>query len=149
MSLIKEFKEFALKGNVVDLAVAVIIGTAFGKIITSLVNDVLMPPIGKLMGGVNFSDLFYNLDSGKGPFASLAEAKAAGAAVIAYGSFINTVIDFTIVAFCIFMVVKAMNTMKRKPVPVVVTPAPAPEPTTDQKLLMEIRDLLRTRPLDR
>ena len=144
MSLIKEFKEFALKGNVVDLAVAVIIGTAFGKIITSLVNDVLMPPIGKLMGGVNFVDLFINLDAAKGPFASLKEAKDAGAAVIAYGSFINTVIDFTIVAFCIFMVVKGTNRMKRKPVPVVQ--APPAEPTQEEKLLREIRDLLRARP---
>ena len=143
MSMIKEFKEFAMKGNVVDLAVAVVIGAAFGKIVTSMVNDILMPPIGKLMGGVNFTDLFYNLDSTKGPFASLQEAKDAGAAVIAYGSFINTIIDFTIVAFCIFLVVKAMNSMKKKPVPVEVVP---PAPTQDQRLLTEIRDILRTRP---
>jgi len=142
MSMIKEFKEFAMRGNVVDLAVGVVIGAAFGKIVTSMVSDVLMPPIGKLMGGVNFADLFINLDSAKGPFTSLKAAKDAGAAVIAYGSFINTVIDFVIVAFCIFMVVKGMNALKRKPVP---APAPAapPEPTAQEKLLMEIRDLLK------
>jgi large conductance mechanosensitive channel len=142
MSMIKEFKEFAMRGNVVDLAVAVIIGAAFGKIVTSVVNDIIMPPIGKAMGGVNFSDLFINLDPAKGPFASLKAAKDAGAAVIAYGSFINTVIDFTIVAFCIFLMVKAINSLKRKPA--VAEPAP-PEPTKEEKLLMEIRDLLKTR----
>ena len=143
MSMVKEFKEFAMKGNVVDLAVAVIIGGAFGKIVTSVVNDVIMPPIGKLMGGVNFSDLFINLDAVKGPFTSLKAAKDAGAAVIAYGSFINTVIDFTIVAFCIFMMIKAMSVMKKKPA--LAAPAAPPEPTQDQKLLTEIRDLLKAR----
>ena len=143
MSMLKEFKEFAMKGSVVDLAVGVIIGVAFGKIVTSLVNDILMPPIGKLMGGVNFTDLFYNLDATKGPFASLQEARDAGAAVIAYGSFINTVIDFTIVAFCIFLVVKGMNSMKKKPVP--VAPVTPPEPTREERLLTEIRDILRAR----
>lgn len=143
MSMIKEFKEFAMRGNVVDLAVGVVIGAAFGKIVTSMVNDVLMPPIGKLMGGVNFTDLFINLDPAKGPFASLKAAKDAGAAVIAYGSFINTIIDFTIVAFCIFLVVKAMNTMKKKPVP--VEPVTPPVPTAEEKILTEIRDLLKAR----
>jgi large conductance mechanosensitive channel len=143
MSMIKEFKEFAMKGNVVDLAVGVIIGVAFGKVVTSMVNDVVMPPIGKAMGGVNFSDLFINLDRSKGTFASLKAAKDAGAAVIAYGSFINTVIDFLIVAFCIFMVVKGMNSLKRKPVPA-PTPPP-PEPTREEKLLIEIRDAIRAR----
>jgi large conductance mechanosensitive channel len=142
MSMIKEFKEFAMRGNVVDLAVGVVIGAAFGKIVTSMVSDVLMPPIGKLMGGVNFTDLFVNLDSVKGPFASLKAAKDAGAAVIAYGSFINTLIDFVIVAFCIFMVVKGMNTLKKKPVPVAVVPA---EPSKEEKLLTEIRDILKVR----
>jgi large conductance mechanosensitive channel len=142
MSMIKEFKEFALKGNVVDLAVGVIIGAAFGKIVTSLVNDLLMPPIGKLMGGVSFNDLFLQLDSSKGHFTSLKAAKDAGVAVIAYGSFINTVIDFTIMAFCVFMLVKAMNRLKRQPPP---APAAAPEPTRQEKLLMEIRDLLQAR----
>lgn len=141
--MVKEFKEFAMRGNVVDLAVGVVIGAAFGKIVTSMVNDVLMPPIGKAMGGVNFADLFINLDPAKGTFASLKAAKDAGAAVIAYGAFINTVIDFIIVAFCIFLVVKGMNTLKRKPAP--ATPAPPPEPTKEEKLLTEIRDLLKAR----
>jgi large conductance mechanosensitive channel len=123
--MVKEFKEFAMRGNVVDMAVGIIIGGAFGKIVTSLVNDVLMPPIGKAMGNVNFSDLFINLDSAKGSFPSLAAAKAAGAAVMAYGVFINTIIDFVIVAFCIFMIIKGMNSMKKKE-----APAPAPAPTT-------------------
>jgi len=146
MSIIKEFKEFALKGNVVDLAVGVIIGVAFGKVVTSVVNDIIMPPIGKIMGGVNFADLFINLDPSKlakngSAIKSLAQAKEAGAAVIAYGSFINTVIDFTIVAFCIFMIVKVMNTLK-KPVPV------STAPTREENLLMEIRDVLKTRPIE-
>jgi large conductance mechanosensitive channel len=144
LGIIGEFKEFAMRGNVVDLAVGVIIGAAFGKIVTSLVSDVLMPPIGKAMGGVNFSDLFISLDSGKtlpggAPIKSLADAKTAGAAVIAYGSFINTIIDFVIVAFCIFMVVKIMNKINTKP------PPPPPEPTAQEKLLVEIRDLLKAK----
>jgi large conductance mechanosensitive channel len=140
MSMIKEFKEFAMRGNVVDLAVGVVIGAAFGKIVTSMVNDILMPPIGKAMGGVNFSDLFVNLDPAKGTFPSLKAAKDAGAAVIAYGSFINTLIDFVIVAFCIFLVVKAMNAMKKKPAPT----AP-PAPTREEVLLTDIRDILKAR----
>lgn len=148
MSILKEFKAFALKGNVVDLAVAVIIGGAFGKVVTSVVNDIIMPPIGKMMGGVNFSDLFINLDPSKlakdgSAITSLAQAKDAGVAVIAYGSFINTVIDFTIVAFCIFMIIKAMNAMKKAPAP--APPAAPPEPTKEEKLLGEIRDLLKAR----
>jgi len=143
LGILGEFKEFAMRGNVVDLAVGVIIGGAFGKIVTSLVNDVLMPPIGKMMGGVNFADLFVSLDSAKtlpggAPIKSLADAKTVGAAVIAYGSFINTIIDFVIVAFCIFMVVKLMNKLNKKPTPVV-------EMTTQEKLLVEIRDLLKTK----
>jgi len=147
MSMLKEFKEFAMRGNVVDLAVGVIIGGAFGKIVTSLVNDVIMPPIGKAMGGVNFADLFINLDPSKmakdgSVIKSLAQAKEAGAAVIAYGSFINTVIDFTIIAFCIFLMIKAMNSLMKKEA---AKPAPPPGPTPDQKLLTEIRDLLSKR----
>ena len=146
MSMIKEFKEFAMRGNVVDLAVAVIIGGAFGKVVTSMVNDIIMPPIGKVMGGVNFSDLFINLDPSKlakdgSVIKSLAQAKEAGAAVIAYGSFINTVIDFTIVAFCIFMIVKVMNATRKKPAP--TAPAAPPEPTKEERLLAEIRDILK------
>jgi large conductance mechanosensitive channel len=151
MSLLKEFKEFAMRGNVVDLDVGVIIGGAFGKIVTSMVNDILMPPVGKVMGGVNFSDLFVNLDPGKSstnglPITSIAQAKAAGAAVIAYGSFINTVIDFIIVAFCIFLVVKAMNTLKKlEREKEAAPPPPSPEPTRQEKLLAEIRDLLKSK----
>ena len=147
MSMLKEFKEFAMRGNVVDLAVGVIIGAAFGKVITSMVNDIIMPPIGKAMGGVDFKDLFYNLDPGKLTKAgtavkSLADAKDAGVPVIAYGNFINVTIDFIIVAFCIFMIIKAMNAMKKQPAPAPVTP---PEPTKEERLLTEIRDLLKTR----
>lgn len=146
--MLKEFKEFALRGNVVDLAVGVIIGGAFGKVVSSVVSDILMPPIGKLTGGVNFSDLFINLDPSKKlptgeAITSLAQAKTAGVAVIAYGQFINVMIDFTIVAFAIFMLVKAMNALQKKPAP--AAPAPPPEPPAQEKLLAEIRDILKAR----
>ena len=108
--MFKEFRDFALKGNVVDLAVGIIIGAAFGKITTSLVNDVIMPPIGALLGRVDFSSLFINLSGME--YASLDAAKKAGAPVIAYGLFINTVIDFTIVAFAVFLLVKQINRLK-------------------------------------
>ncbi len=122
--MLKEFKEFALRGNVVDLAIGVIIGGAFGRIVTSLVNDVIMPPLGLLLGDVNFADLFISLNGQK--YDSLAAAQAAGAVTINYGSFINTVIDFIIVAFVIFLLVRTMNRLKR-------TPAPAPMvPTTKE-----------------
>ena len=148
MGLIKEFKEFAMRGNVIDLAVGVIIGAAFGKVVTSMVNDIIMPPIGKAMGGVDFKDLFINLEPAKLTKAgtavkSLVEAKEAGVPVIAYGSFINTTIDFLIVALCIFFIIKAMNSMKKKPVPVV--PVAPLEPTKEERLLTEIRDALRAR----
>ena len=104
MAFFKEFKEFALKGNVMDMAVGVIIGGAFGKIVSSLVNDILMPPIGLLLGRVDFSNLFLNLSST--PAATLAEARDAGLPVIAYGSFLNAVVDFLIVAFAIFLLIK-------------------------------------------
>ena len=136
--MLKEFREFAMRGNVVDLAVGIIIGAAFGKIITSLVNDVIMPPIGLAMGGVDFSSLFVNL--GAGDYASLAAAKEAGAPVIAYGAFINTVLDFVIVAFAIFLLVRGINRL-RKAEP----PPPPPGPSNEEKLLTEIRDLLKTR----
>lgn len=113
--MFKEFKEFIARGNVIDLAVGIIIGVAFGKIVTSFVTDILMPPIGLLMGGVDFTDKFINL-SGAG-YDSLAAAKAAGAPVIAYGMFINTIIDFLIVAFAIFLVIRQVNKM-RPPAPV-------------------------------
>jgi large conductance mechanosensitive channel len=122
--MLKEFKEFAMRGNVVDLAVGIIIGAAFGRIVTSIVNDIIMPPIGKLMGNVNFADLFVSLDPEKTRgITSLAQAKATGAAVIAYGQFINTVIDFVIVAFSIFLLVKGINRLKR-PAPVTPTTKP-------------------------
>lgn len=107
MTILKEFKAFAMRGNVLDLAVGIIIGAAFGKIITSLVNDVIMPPIGLLLGKVDFSNLFVNLSGTS--YGSRAEAKAAGAATIGYGAFINTIIDFVIVAFAIFMLVRVIN----------------------------------------
>ncbi|NIS64645.1 MAG: large conductance mechanosensitive channel protein MscL, partial [Gemmatimonadales bacterium] len=120
--MLKEFKEFALKGNVLDMAIGIIIGAAFGKIVTSMVKDVIMPPIGLLLGNVDFSNLFINLSDQE--FASLAAAQEAGAATINYGAFINTVLDFLIVAFVIFLVVKQFNRMKKK------EEAPPPEPTT-------------------
>jgi large conductance mechanosensitive channel len=120
----KEFKEFILRGSVLDLAIGIIIGAAFGKIVTSFVNDVLMPPVGLLLGKVDFANLFINL-SGQ-PYATLADAKAAGAATINYGLFINAVLDFIIVAFVIFLIVRQVNRMRRKPAAV-----PA-EPTTKE-----------------
>jgi large conductance mechanosensitive channel len=124
--MFKEFKEFAMRGNVVDMAVGIVIGAAFGTIVKSFVSDVLMPPIGLLTGGVDFSNLFVVVKEGAtaGPYAALADAQAAGAVTINYGAFINTVISFLIVAFAVFMVIKAMNSMKRK------EEAPAVEPTT-------------------
>jgi large conductance mechanosensitive channel len=119
--MLKEFKKFIMRGNVLDLAIGIIIGGAFGKIITSLVNDIVMPPIGLLLGKVDFSNLYLNL-SGK-PYANLADAQAAGAATINYGLFLNTVIDFLIVAFIIFLIIRQVNRLTTKPA------APA-EPTT-------------------
>ncbi|MDD3294585.1 MAG: large conductance mechanosensitive channel protein MscL [Geobacteraceae bacterium] len=113
--MLKEFKEFVMRGNVVDMAVGIIIGAAFGKIVTSFVSDVLMPPIGLLMGKVDFSNLFIDL-SGAG-YATLAEAKKAGAATINYGLFFNTVLDFIIVAFAIFLLIRQINRLKREPAP--------------------------------
>ncbi|MEZ4287666.1 MAG: large conductance mechanosensitive channel protein MscL [Polyangiales bacterium] len=133
--MLKEFKEFALKGNVVDMAVGIIIGGAFGKIVSSLVNDVIMPPIGKMMGGVNFANLYYNLSDTA--YNSLDEAVKAGAPIVKYGVFIQSVLDFIIVAFTIFLVVKQMNRFKKEE-----AAAPA-EPPKEQVLLEEIRDLLK------
>lgn len=131
MSIVKEFKDFAVKGNVVDMAVGIIIGAAFGKIVTSVVGDVIMPPIGLLIGGVDFSDLAFTLKAAE------PGAPASTAVVIAYGKFIQTVLDFAIVAFAIFMVIKIINRIKAKEVP------PPAGPTNEEVLLMEIRDLLR------
>jgi large conductance mechanosensitive channel len=118
--MLKEFKDFAMRGNVLDMAIGIIIGTAFGRIITSLVNDVIMPPIGLLLGRVNFTSLFFNL-SGT-PYASLAEAQAAGAPTINYGLFLNAILDFVIVAFVIFLLVRQMNRLTRKPEPAPAVP---------------------------
>ncbi|CAN5420938.1 large-conductance mechanosensitive channel protein MscL [soil metagenome] len=136
MSLVSEFREFAVKGNVVDLAVGVIIGGAFGKIVTSLVDQIVMPPIGWLIGGINFSDLKVTLP--------VNPTNPTGApAVIEYGAFINVLIQFVIVAFVIFMIVKGINALRRKEAE---TPAEPTAPTTSEALLMEIRDSLKTRP---
>ena len=137
MSIVSEFKAFAMRGSVVDLAIGIIIGVAFGQIITSLVNDVIMPPIGLLLGHVNFSDLFIDL-SGKG-YSSLAAAKAAGAPVVAYGTFINTVINFIIIAFVVFLIVRIINNMTKKE----VKEAPPAPPSKEVQLLTEIRDSLK------
>jgi len=141
--VLKEFKEFAVKGNMLDMAVGIIIGAAFGTIIKSLVDDVIMPPIGMLMGGVDFKEMFLTLGDPSGaPFSTLAAAQEAGAVTINYGLFINAVISFLIVAFSVFMVVRSFNKMKREEE--VVEEAPAePEPTTEEVLLTEIRDLLK------
>ena len=135
MAIIQEFKEFAVKGNMIDLAVAVIIGGAFGKIVDSLVKDVVMPVVGLALGGVDFSNLFVTL--GKGSYATLAEAEKAGAAVLKYGAFLQTLVDFLIIAWIVFIAIKAINRLKREQ-----PPAPA-APPEDIVLLREIRDALR------
>ena len=132
MAIIKEFKEFAMRGNVVDLAVGVIIGAAFGKIVTSLVNDVIMPPIGYLTGGIDFKNLKIVIKPAD-------TANKVSEVAITYGNFINTVIEFLIIAFCIFMVVKAINSLKK---PEEAAPAAEPAPTKEEVLLTQIRDLL-------
>ena len=132
MAIIKEFKEFAMRGNVVDLAVGVIIGAAFGKIVTSLVTDIIMPPIGYITGGIDFSDMKVLLKHGN-------PAKKIADVTLNYGNFINTVIQFLIVAFCIFLVVKAINALRKKEE---AEPAAPAEPTKEEVLLTEIRDLL-------
>jgi large conductance mechanosensitive channel len=142
--MFKEFKEFALKGNVVDLAVGVIIGGAFGAIVNSMVQDILMPIVGLLTGGIDFGQRYALLTNGTppGPYASLAAAKAAGAATLNYGVFLNLVVTFLIVAFVLFIVIKAMNSARRQePAP----PPPPPAPSAEVSLLGEIRDLLRAR----
>jgi large conductance mechanosensitive channel len=133
---LREFRDFAMKGNVVDMAVGIIIGAAFGRIVTSLVNDVIMPPIGLLTGNMDFSQLFIDLGGTDHP--SLESAVAAGAPVVKYGLFINNVLDFVLVAAAIFVVVRAMNRLRAKQ-----EAAPPPEPPAEVKLLGEIRDLLK------
>jgi len=133
MSMMKEFKEFAIKGNVVDMAVGIIIGTAFGKIVSSFVGDVIMPPIGVLLGGVDFSSLAFTVKEAVGE---------TPAVLIRYGMFIQTIIDFTIIAFAIFIAVKAINSIKKKEKE---APKAPPEPSKEEVLLAEIRDLLKGR----
>jgi len=137
MGLVKEFKDFAVKGNAIDMAIGIIVGAAFGKIVSSLVKDVIMPPIGLLMGGVDFSNLFLDL-SGKG-YPTLAAATAAGAPILSFGVFLNNVIDFLIVAFVVFLMVKQINKMKKKE----DEKPPEPKKPTTEDLLIEIRDLLK------
>jgi len=141
MKLIDEFKSFAMRGNVVDMAVGIIIGGAFGKIISSVVADVIMPPIGLLMGGVSFTDLKIIL---KDPVMDAAGKITKQAVAINYGNFIQTTVDFLIIAFAIFMMIKAMNSLKKKEVAPIEEPAPPP-PTNEELLLAEIRDLLKTK----
>ena len=133
MKLLQEFKTFAMKGNVVDMAVGIIIGAAFGKIVSSLVNDIIMPPIGLLVGGIDFSSLSITLKTA---------IDGSPAVVLKYGMFINTIIDFIIVAWAIFMIIKAMNSLKKKEE---AAPAAPPKPSEDIVLLGEIRDLLKSR----
>ena len=140
MGMMKEFKDFAVKGNVMDMAIGIIIGGAFGTIVKSLVSDVLMPPIGVLMGGVDFANLFHVL--GEGTFETLDAAKEAGAATINYGIFINNIISFLIVAFAVFMLVKGLNAAKKKEAE---APAEPPKPSNEEVVLGEIRDLLKQR----
>jgi large conductance mechanosensitive channel len=137
MGMVKEFREFAVKGNAIDLAVGVVIGAAFGGIVSSLVKDIIMPPIGFISGGVDFSNYFINLSGGE--YATLKAATDAGAATINVGVFINTVINFLIVAIAIFLMVKGINRMRRK---AEEAPAAPPAPTKEEVLLTEIRDLL-------
>ena len=136
--MLKEFRDFAMRGNVLDMAIGVIIGGAFGKIVSSLVSDVLMPPIGLLLGKVDFSSLFLNMSGTPQP--SLAAAKAAGAPTLNYGVFLQSVFDFIIIAFVIFMLVKQINRFKKE-----APPPPPAGPTNEEKLLMEIRDVLKGR----
>lgn len=132
-----EFKEFAMRGNVLDMAVGVIIGAAFGKIVSSLVDDIIMPPIGWLIGGVNFTDLKVTL-----PSVEIA-GEQMQAATINYGNFLQNILDFVIVAFCIFLLIKVVNKIANKKKEEPAAPAPAPEPSAEEKLLTEIRDLLK------
>jgi large conductance mechanosensitive channel len=135
--MLKEFKEFAMRGNLLDMAIGIIIGVAFGGMVNSLVNDIIMPIVGKITGGVDFSNLFINLSGPQDQFASLKAAKDAGAATVNYGLFINLIINFIIVAFVMFLLIKGMNRMRKE-----ASAAPPPPPRSET-LLEEIRDLLR------
>lgn len=136
---LNEFKAFAVKGNAVDMAVGVIIGGAFGKIVSSIVDDIIMPPIGWLIGGVNFSDLKVTLPAIDAGIEKLAPA------TINYGNFLQTLLDFLIIAFCVFLLVKGINKLSKKKAEESAAPAPAPEPSAEEKLLTEIRDLLKSK----
>jgi large conductance mechanosensitive channel len=138
--MLKEFKEFAMRGNVVDMAVGIIIGAAFGTIVKSLVDDIIMPPIGMAIGGIDFSDLYVNLSGGV--YLSLADAQAAGAATINYGIFLNALLSFVIVAFAVFLLVKGINSLKRNEEQ---KPAEPKAPSEEVVLLTEIRDALKNR----
>ena len=141
--MLKEFKEFALKGNMLDMAVGIVIGAAFGTIVKSLVADIIMPPIGLAMGGVDFSNMFIVLKQGAeaaAPYASLADAQAAGAVTMNYGVFVNNIISFLIIAFALFVVIKGMNELKRKEE---AAPKAPPKPSDEVLLLTEIRDSLK------
>ena len=136
--MLKEFKDFAMRGNLIDMAVGIIIGVAFGGLVTSLVNDIIMPIVGKITGGVDFSNLFINLSGPQDQYASLKAAKDAGAATVNYGLFVNLILNFIIVAFVMFLLIKGMNKMKRE-----APPAAPPAPPQSEVLLAEIRDLLK------
>ncbi len=139
--MVKEFRDFIMRGNVVDLAVAFIMGVAFGAIVSSLVKDIVMPLVGLVLGGVDFANMFIVL-KGAGPFATLDAAQKAGAVTLNYGVFINTIVNFLIIALAMFFIVKAMNASKRKKEE---TPAAPPAPTKQEQLLTDIRDLLKER----
>jgi len=146
--MLKEFREFAVKGNMLDMAVGIVIGAAFATIVSSLVNDILMPPIGLALGGVDFAEFFVVLQAGDpaGPYATLAAAQEAGAVTLNWGIFVNSLISFLIVAFALFMVVRGFNELKRQEEAAAApTPEAPPEPSNEEKLLAEIRDLLRAR----
>ncbi|MEI7492899.1 MAG: large-conductance mechanosensitive channel protein MscL [Bacteroidota bacterium] len=141
MSMLKEFKDFAMKGNVIDLAVGIIIGAAFGKIVSSVVNDIIMPPIGLMVGGINFTDIRIIM---KDAITDPATGKVIKDAVtLKIGSFLQTLVDFTIVAFSVFLMVKGLNSLSKKKEAEAVPPPPPPQATKDQELLTEIRDLLK------
>lgn len=135
--MLKEFRDFIKRGNVLDLAVAVVLGAAFGAIVASLVNDILMPILGLVTGGLDFTNLFVALDGGT--YATLQAAKDAGAATLNYGLFLNAILNFVVIAFAIFMIVRQVNKMKKQEA---AAPPPPPAPTAEEKLLAEIRDLL-------
>ena len=139
MKIVKEFREFSMRGNVIDLAVGIIIGAAFGKIVSSLVNDIIMPPLGLIIGKVSFTDLFVALDGNT--YINIAAAREAGAPVLAYGSFIQSLFDFAIIAIAVFMLIKGVNRLNRRRA--AEQPESAPAPTKSEELLTEIRDILR------